>query len=674
MLSGGNFVGVFMRVQLFFVFFFALSIAVLSNVSGEPEILMVSVNPENVDNQQDEEITFDGDCNICNEEELAYFYWNSSRGGVLNEGSSPANINFIELSSSFVTGSHNITLQVRDNNGTWSEITEEFTVLLSVAGRDDSEGITVNFEISPPSIHLGETVRFESCEEMQPDPQPCVDDINPDLDFDWEIQWDGETNWSYLGNQEAFDYVDFQVGTHGVQLRITDNSNGDSESDVSEIIVLSPIPSVAISGPNQVTIKEGQYLNLSATCYDNKMEEINCDYEWEIWEDESNGDHLYTFNTPDISVRDLTNEINKYDVMMRAIDDSGTYSQWVHVFVTVNLPNQAPSGKITILPNSLGGLTPEYYQFSELTFSSSSSNDPDGNIIAYNWWFNNELVSSTNNWVSIFNETGIYQVKLEVQDDNGVWSSKVSTNFKIIDNTPPTIDFTVWSDGLSFIFNSTSSDSEGSVINFEWLIGDEVISNEENCEAFYKHDPENDNNWVEFGCTWTANQTGIYTVTFRAMDDGGLWSEASKTIESKIVEQKNFVAIFSPKNIEPGETFIIDFSETTGGVEKFVIVVNYPDSSQESHETSNSKYTLLFEKEGKYALDITVVWADGVPQDGLADWYGPTVYVGVDDSIDDSEPEDKIPEPDEEESGLPSVSLALALAVTLLVAVSRRQR
>lgn len=650
-----------MRIQLIFVFLFAVSIAVLSNVSGEPEILMVSVNPENVDNQQDEEISFDGDCNICNEDELAYFYWNSSIAGVLNEGSSPSNINFVAVSSSFVTGDHNITLQVRDNNGTWSEITEEFTVLLTVAGRDDEEeGITVNFEITPPSIHLGESARFEACQEMQPEPQPCVDNINPDLDFDWEIQWDGETTWSYLGNQEAFDYVDFQEGTHAVQLTITDNSNGDSASDVSEISVLPPIPNVAISGLEQVTIKEGQSLDLSATCYDNTMEEIDCGYEWEIWEDESNGDLLYTFDTQDISISDLTTEINKYDVMVRAFDDAGIYSQWAHVFVTVNPPNQAPSAGITIFPNSLGGLTPEYYQFSELTFSSSSSNDPDGNIVAYKWWFNNELISSTNNWVSSFNETGIYQVKLEVQDDNGVWSSKVSTNFKIIANTPPTIDFTISGEGFSFVFNSSATDLEGTVVQFEWLIGwngenQTILSYEQNS-------------------TWTTNQTGIYTVTFRAMDDGGLWSEASETFESKFMEQKNFVATFSSKNIEPGETFNIDFSETTGGVEKFVIMINHPDGSQESHETSNTKYTLLFENEGKYALDITVVWADGVPQDGLADWYGPTVYVGVDNSVDDSEPEDKIPEPDEEESGLPSISLALALTVTLLVAVSRRQR
>jgi len=655
MLSGANFVGVFMRVQLIFVFLFAVLIAGLSNVSGEPEILMVSVNPENVDNQQDEEISFDGDCNICNEDELAYFYWNSSIGGDLNEGSSPANINFMASSSSFSTGEHNITFQVRDNNGTWSEITEEFTVLLTVAGRDDSEGITVNFAITPPSIHLGETVRFESCQEMQPDPQPCVDDINPDLDFDWEIQWDGETNWSYLGNQEAFDYVDFQEGAHSVQLTITDNSNGESASDVSEINVLPAIPSVAISGPNQINIKEGQNLTLSATCYDNEMLEIVCDYEWEIWEDESNGDLLYTFDTQHIDVGDLTNEINKYDVMVRGIDESETYSQWVHVFVTVNPPNQAPTAGITIFPNSLGGLTPEYYQFSELTFSSSTSNDPDGDIVAYNWLFNNEIVSYTNNWVASFNDTGIYQIKLEVQDDNGVWSSKVSTNFKIIENTPPTIDFTVWNEGFLFVLNSSATDLEGTVVQFEWIIDGTVISYEQNT-------------------TWTTNQTGTYNVTFRAMDDGGLWSEASISIEAKVLEQKNFVASFSSKNIEPGETFSIDFSETRGGIEKFIIVVNNPNGSQENHETSNSKYTLLFENEGKYALDITVVWADGVPQEGLADWYGPTVYVGVDDSVDDSEPEDKIPEPDEEESGLPSISLVLALTVTLLVAVSRRQR
>ena len=645
-----------MRKQLFSVFLFVISIVFLSSVEGEPEVLMVSINPSDVDNQQEEEITFEGDCNVCNEEQLSYFYWNSSISGVLREGSNHMDLNFIAMSSSFPTGEHNITLQVQDNTSAWSEINDESTAVLNVAGRDDpgSGDITVNFAITPPSLHLGETARFEACTEMQPDPQPCHSDIDADLDFNWEIQWEGETNWSYLGNQEAFDYVNFEEGTHIVRLTITDNSDDSEASDTQEIVILPPIPSVSVSISDQVTIKEGQTLDISATCYDNKDEEIECTYVWEIWEDKANGDLLYTFDTKDISLTDLTTEINKYDVMVQGTDASDTTSQWVHVFVTVNPPNESPSASITIFPPSLGGLTPEYYQYSDMAFSAGASNDPDGIIVAYNWWFNNEIVSTTSTWSSSFVDTGIYQVKLEVQDDNGAWSSKVSTNFKIIENTAPTVDFTFEQVGNSFVFNSTSSDSEGSVTSFEWLIDNEVISNQENC-------------------TWVSSSSGTYTVTFRAMDDGGLWSETSKTIESTFAEQKNFVAKFSSKNIQPGETFTIDFSNTTGNVDYYEIIVNNPNGSKDKYETTTVAYTLIFENKGTYTLDITVIWADGEPQGGLSDWYGPTIYVGTDD--EEEKPDTGIPEPSaEEDAGLPSLSILVALIVTSLVAISRRQR
>ena len=645
-----------MRKQLFSVFLFVISIVFLSSVEGEPEVLMVSINPSDVDNQQEEEITFEGDCNVCNEEQLSYFYWNSSISGVLREGSNHMDLNFIAMSSSFPTGEHNITLQVQDNTSAWSEINDESTAVLNVAGRDDpgSGDITVNFAITPPSLHLGETARFEACTEMQPDPQPCHSDIDADLDFNWEIQWEGETNWSYLGNQEAFDYVNFEEGTHIVRLTITDNSDDSEASDTQEIVILPPIPSVSVSISDQVTIKEGQTLDISATCYDNKDEEIECTYVWEIWEDKANGDLLYTFDTKDISLTDLTTEINKYDVMVQGTDASDTTSQWVHVFVTVNPPNENPSASITISPDSLGGLTPEYYQYSDMTFSSANSNDPDGIIVAYNWWFNNEIVSTDFTWSSSFADTGIYQVKLEVQDDNGVWSSKVSTNFKIIENTAPTVDFTFEQLGNSFVFNSTSSDSEGSVTSFEWLIDNEVISNQENC-------------------TWVSSSSGTYTVTFRAMDDGGLWSETSKTIESTFAEQKNFVAKFSSKNIQPGETFTIDFSNTTGNVDYYEIIVNNPNGSKDKYETTTVAYTLIFENKGTYTLDITVIWADGEPQGGLSDWYGPTIYVGTDG--EEEKTDTGIPEPSaEEDAGLPSLSILVALIVTSLVAISRRQR
>ena len=186
------------------------------------------------------------------------------------------------------------------------------------------------------------------------------------------------------------------------------------------------------------------------------------------------------------------------------------------------------------------------------------------------------------------------------------------------------------------------------------MIDNEVISNQENC-------------------TWVSSSSGTYTVTFRAMDDGGLWSETSKTIESTFAEQKNFVAKFSSKNIQPGETFTIDFSNTTGNVDYYEIIVNNPNGSKDKYETTTVAYTLIFENKGTYTLDITVIWADGEPQGGLSDWYGPTIYVGTDG--EEERTDTGIPEPSvEEDAGLPSLSILVALIVTSLVAISRRQR
>ena len=244
----------------------------------------------------------------------------------------------------------------------------------------------------------------------------------------------------------------------------------------------------------------------------------------------------------------------------------------------------------------MGGLTPEYYQYTDLTFSSSSSNDPDGEIVAYKWWFNNDLVFENPNWISSFNETGIYQIKLEVQDDDSVWSTKVSTNFKIVSNSPPSVDFVISSEGLLSTFTSMVSDAEGSVVAFEWFIDDDLISTEENT-------------------TWMANQNGSYAVTLRVVDDGGLWSEITKSFQVEILQQKNYVATFSSKNIDVGDSFTIDFTGTMGAVDHYEIIVNYPNGSKDIYETTDNQFTIKFNREGTYALDITVFWADGIPQD-----------------------------------------------------------
>lgn len=643
-----------MRYFLILALALAISAIVSTDAAAEPEVYMVDISPDTVDNQQDEEVSFSSDCSVCNGEGMTYFYWNSSIDGVLDEGSDSHNV--MLSSATLSTGEHTVTFQVRDNNSEWSTVSDNSQAILTVSGRDDGgdNGIDVNFDIEPPTLHLGEAVTFRSCSEMYPEPQPCVDDPNADLDFYWEILWNNEGSWSYIGNSEMFTFNNLQEGNHTVKLSIT--YEGDSANETQQMIVLPPIPQMIIDYNDGGSIKEGETLEINAQCFDNNQNEVECEYYWEIYDNDGNPDLLFSLSGSPISLSNLTNSEGSYELVFRSKDiESGIFSPYYQVIVNVLPPNQSPTASINIIQDSLGGLTPQYYQFSSLTFTSSSSSDPDGNLVSFKWYFNNEVISEENQFSISFNETGIYQMKLEVQDDDGVWSSQTATNFKIITNTAPSVDFTYSSEGPVHTLNSSASDLEGSIYSYEWSINGASYSSEKNI-------------------TWTANKTGTYTITLEVTDDGGMKSAISRDIDVKIAEMKNFVATFSSKNIEVGQNFEIDFSQTTGDFDYFEIKVLYLNGTSLKY-TVNDKFgnfSLIFDQAGTYPIDVKVIWLDGVDR-GLDDFYGPTVNVGQDNSNSggESEAEDTLTESSDD---LPSSSLFVSVLLISIIAISRRQR
>ena len=642
-------------MRYFLILALALAISAISSTdaAAEPEVYMVDISPDTIDNQQDEEVSFSSDCSVCNGEGLTYFYWNSSIDGVLAQGSDSHNV--MLSSTTFSTGEHTVTFQVRDNNSEWSIESESSQAVLTVSGRDNGgdDGIDVNFGIEPPTLHLGETATFRACSEMYPEPQPCVDDPNADLDFYWEVLWNNEGSWSYIGNSEMFTFNNLQEGTHTVKLSIT--YEGDSANETQQMIVLPPIPQMIIDFNDGDSIKEGETLEINAQCFDNNQDEIECDYYWDIYDNDGNPDLLFRLYGSPISLSNLTNSEGSYELVFRSKDiESGIYSPYSQVIVNVLPPNQSPTASINISPDSLGGLTPQYYQFSSLTFTSSSS-DPDGDLVSFKWYFNNEVISEENQFSLSFNETGIYQMKLEVQDNDGVWSSQTATNFKIIPNTAPSVDFTYSFEGSVYTFNSSASDSEGSISSYEWSINDASYSSDENI-------------------TWIANKTGTYTITLEVTDDGGMKSAISKDIEVKITEMKNFVATFSSKNIEVGQNFEIDFSQTSGDFDYFEIKVLYPNGTSLKYTVKDKfgNFSLNFDQAGTYPIDVKVIWLDGVDR-GLDDFYGPTVNVGQDNSNSggESEAEDTLTESSDD---IPSLSLFVSVLLISIIAISRRQR
>ena len=163
-----------MRYFLILALALVISALVSSDATAEPEVYMVEITPDTVDNQQEEDVSFNSDCSVCNGEGLTYFYWNSSIDGVLASGSEGHNV--ILSSAGLSTGEHTINFQVKDNNSEWSVESDNSRGTLTVSGRDDggSDTIDVNFGIEPPTLHIGETATFRACSEMYPEPQPCV--------------------------------------------------------------------------------------------------------------------------------------------------------------------------------------------------------------------------------------------------------------------------------------------------------------------------------------------------------------------------------------------------------------------------------------------------------------------------------------------------------------------
>ena len=72
-----------MRYFLILAFALVVSALVFNEAVAEPEVYMVEITPNTVDNQQDEDVSFSSDCSVCNGEGMTYFYWNSSIDGVL---------------------------------------------------------------------------------------------------------------------------------------------------------------------------------------------------------------------------------------------------------------------------------------------------------------------------------------------------------------------------------------------------------------------------------------------------------------------------------------------------------------------------------------------------------------------------------------------------------------
>ncbi|MCS6937291.1 MAG: PKD domain-containing protein [Candidatus Bipolaricaulota bacterium] len=211
------------------------------------------------------------------------------------------------------------------------------------------------------------------------------------------------------------------------------------------------------------------------------------------------------------------NQAGEYDVILQVTDNRNATASFAKT-VRVVPPNQPPVGLFLVEPPS-----PKVNE--EVTFDASASQDPDGQIVSYDWDFGDGSTAQGKIVKHTYKKDGIYKVKLTVADDQGatfVVTQDVTVQPKPEPpNQPPLVTFTFdpqkpkVNERVSFDATG-SSDADGQIVKYEWDFGDGEKAEGQTTTHIYK-------------------SAGRFTVKLTVTDDRGATNSLTRTIEIQAV-------------------------------------------------------------------------------------------------------------------------------------------
>ncbi len=219
-----------------------------------------------------------------------------------------------------------------------------------------------------------------------------------------------------------------------------------------------------------------------------------------------------------------------YEVTLTVTDDRGAIGR-ASVIISVSDENNPPTASISA--DTTSGEAPLTIQF------TGSGTDTDGTIVSYTWDFGDMEVSTEQNPIHTYINTGTYTAFLKVADDDGaIGGMSVSINVSSggggVGNNPPTAystaDRNSGNPPLTIHFTGIGTDSDGTVVSYLWNFGDGSTSNQQNPEHTY-------------------NNVGFYTASLTVTDNSGAKGIAS--LDISVYESSSFPYVINDFNFYP---------------------------------------------------------------------------------------------------------------------------
>lgn len=345
---------------------------------------------------------------------------------------------------------------------------------------------TADFSYSPAEPVPGETVSFVS---------EATDEDGDVVQYLWTV--DGEP----VGETPELTYTFEEAGDYSVELTATDDDGAtDTANKTVTVVEENQPPSVNFSyTPQEPESDEQVTFKVSASDADGEVVEFT----WFV-----DGEPIVT--TPDREFGYVFDEPGDYTVEVVTKDDDGATanaSQTVSVQPAENVP---PTANFTYSP-------PEPTPGETVTFEAQAD-DPDGDVVDYEWTIDGEVVG---NGLSIgygFQEPGDHLVELTVTDDDGA-SAIVERIVTVVEpeNQPPVVSIayspTDPSTDEPVTFGADAADEDGEVVRYEWSVDGELIVSSSDSEFGYEFE-----------------EPGEYHVEVVVTDDDGAQASAERTV------------------------------------------------------------------------------------------------------------------------------------------------
>ena len=398
----------------------------------------------------------------------------------------------------------------------------EYLVKLTVTDTDgltDSTSASVRvfappsaaFTFSPASPHAGQVVTLNGSASFHPDSQI--------VSYEWDLG-DGST-----GTGPIVQHRFSAAGSYLVALTIME-SEGFTATAYDTLSVNASYPPVASFAVSSALVSPGTEVTFNASQSTDPQGSILA-YTWDFGDGTTGADMTTVHGYPDSGA---------YTVTLTVLDDASLTGSTSRVLI-VNAPPVAAFAFSPLAP----------FAVDTIVFNGSTSSDPEGSLVGFEWTFGDSSPMVTGREVShAYAQAGTYLVTLRVIDSVGQTDTR-SMNVIVWQDQPPVAVLAISRGRVNLdelvTFDATAStDPDGSIASYSWDFGDGM-----------------GDQGVSVVHAYTA--PGTYRITLTVTDNRGASNDAVGYINVNAPPAASFNA--TPASAYPGVYISFNASESS---------------------------------------------------------------------------------------------------------------